>query len=51
MASLLTRMETGDYFDENGAIRRDLPIDYIKARSFEIRPQVKTPQTHEGSIL
>lgn len=43
MASLLTRMETGDYFGENGEIRRDLPIDYLKVKAFEIRPHIKAP--------
>ena len=43
MASLLTRMEKGDYFDERGNIRRDLPIDYLKVKTFEIRPHVKAP--------
>ena len=31
MARLLTASEKGNYFTENGDIRRDIPIDYIKA--------------------
>ena len=44
MARLLTNMETGDYFTETtGAIRENLPIDYVKAKTWELRPTTKVP--------
>ena len=44
MASLLTALEDGSYFNEQGEVNRDLPIDYIKAKSWELRPNIKAPQ-------
>ena len=44
MGRLLTSMETGDYFTETGDIRRNLPIDYLKASSWELRPTTKAPE-------
>ena len=43
MARLLLGMETGDFFTRNGGIRRNLPIDYIKAKSWELCPRIKAP--------
>ena len=43
MARLLTNMETGNYFTDTGEVRRNLPIDYVKAKSWELRPRVKAP--------
>jgi len=43
MARLLTGVETGNYWTENGDIRGNLPIDYVKAKTWELRPRVKTP--------
>ena len=61
MGRLLTSMETGDFFTETGEIRRNVPIDYIKANSWELRPTVKVPvpevlgpdnsRNHENSML
>ena len=36
-------METGQYFAANGDVNRDLPIDYIKAKTWELRPRTKVP--------
>ena len=51
MARLLLRMEKGDYFAKTGEIRRNLPIDYIKARTWELRPQVKVAQEQNASNM
>ena len=44
MTSMLTSLDEGEYFTEAGEIRRDLPVDYVKARTWELRPRVKVPQ-------
>ena len=49
MARLLTSMETGDYFTDTGEVRQNLPIDYIKASSWELRPRVKAPLNTQTS--
>ena len=51
MARLLLSFEDGDYFDENGEIRPNLPIDYVKAKTWELRPRVKVPMSVEESRL
>ena len=52
MARMLTRMETGEYFAPNGDVNNDLPIDYIKAKAWELRPRTKVPNTNtEGSAF
>ena len=49
MASMLTSLDEGEYFTEAGEIRRDLPVDYVKARTWELRPRVKVPQGEQVS--
>ena len=51
MASMLTRMENGEYFTEAGEVRRDLPIDYVKAKTWELRPRLKVPQQEQHSAF
>ena len=51
MARLLLSFEEGDYFTETGEIRPNLPIDYVKARTWELRPRVKAPSSVEESKL
>ena len=50
MARLLLAIETGEYFTENGDIRRNLPVDYVKAKTWELRPRVKVPQGPQESM-
>lgn len=47
MARLLTGIENGEYWNQNGEILPNLPIDYVKARTWELRPHVKTPQQQQ----
>ena len=51
MARLLTDMEKGDYFDQTGNIKRNLPIDYMKAQSWELRPTTKAPPELENDNM
>mmetsp|Transcript_34250 Transcript_34250/g.42326 ORF Transcript_34250/g.42326 Transcript_34250/m.42326 type:complete len:93 (+) Transcript_34250:1175-1453(+) len=46
MAKLLLAIDEGEYYDvnENGDIERNVPIDYIKASTWELRPRVKAPR-------
>ena len=50
MARLLLSMDNGDYFTETGEIRPNLPIEYIKAKTWELRPRVKVPQSVADSV-
>ena len=50
MARMLTSMETGQFFTERGEIRRDLPIDYVKANCWELRPTVKVPEPEMSAL-
>ena len=51
MASMLTVIEHGNFFNERGQIDRNLPVDYIKAKSWELRPRVKAPQPEAQSMF
>jgi len=41
MARLLLNLDDGTFFQENGEVRQNLPIDYIKVSEWELRPRVK----------
>ena len=43
MINMLLSIDEGTYFSETGEINRNLPIDYVKARTWELRPTVKAP--------
>ena len=43
MINMLLSIDEGTYFSETGEINRNLPIDYVKARTWELRPRVKAP--------
>ena len=51
MARLLLSIDNGDYWTETGNIRRNLPIEYVKAKTWELRPRVKGNQTLNHSVL
>ena len=38
---MLTNCETGTWFTETGEIRREVPIDYLKVKKWELRPRAK----------
>jgi len=40
---MLLSQDEGEYFDENGAPREELGVEYYKVKEFEIRPRVKAP--------
>ena len=42
MARLLLALDNGEFFTEAGSVHRNLPIDYLKAKTWELRPRVKT---------
>ena len=50
MTRLLLALDNGEYFTETGDIRRNMPIDYAKAKTWELRPRVKVAQTQQESM-
>lgn len=46
MANFLLAMDHGEYFsvDDEDEVHRNLPIDYIKAKTWELKPQIKAPR-------
>lgn len=51
MARLLLSIDNGEYFSENGDIRPNLPIDYVKASTWELRPRVKVPHNENDQSI
>jgi len=47
MARLLLNLDDGTFFQENGEVRQNLPIDYIKVSEWELRPRVKANPIRE----
>ena len=46
MINLLTSIDNGTYYEvnENNQITSNVPIDYIKCSTWELRPRVKAPR-------
>ena len=40
---LLLDQDAGNYFTETGAIRPELAMQYVKARTWSLDPQIKSP--------
>ena len=42
----LLSMESGDYFNlnEQGEVEYNMPLDYIKAKTWELNPRIKAPR-------
>jgi len=51
MARMLLSVDDGSFFNEDGTIHRNLPIEYIKAQSWELRPRIKGPAPPEVSTM
>lgn len=48
---MLLNVMPGDYFTETGEIRREVPIDYLKAKKWELRPRTKVPFNANNSVF
>ena len=46
MINLLTALDHGEYYavNEDNEVTQNVPIDYIKASTWELRPRVKAPR-------
>jgi diacylglycerol kinase family enzyme len=50
LAKLLINMDNGDYYDENGEIRRGSGVDYKKIRSWRLIPKNNLNESDEVEI-
>ncbi len=48
---MLIAQDTGDYFDDNGVIKRNLGLNYTKCQSWRLDPLVKAPKPIEDPNL
>jgi hypothetical protein len=50
LGQLLIAHDTGNYFNENGSLKAQLGLDYVKCRSWRIDPDVKAPKPIQDPI-
>lgn len=51
LGQILIAHDSGDYFNENGSIKTQLGLDYVKCRSWRIDPSIKAPKPIEDPIV